>query len=454
MELWEQYLGSSYEMVDVLKDSEDGLVALIYDKVGRQVSVLKQRDVRSKGIYEMLKETGDPHVPDIYRLMEQDGKLLVIEEYVDGRTLADILRYDGMVDERTALHVLKEICYCLRPLHARNIVHRDIKPSNIVLSKNQEVKLIDFGIARVTRSSEEPDTEFLGTKGYAPPEQYGFGQTDARSDIYSLGITIRRLLGEDYHGSLMPVLRKCTALDPENRYSSVDELLQDAEHQQKKRKAQRWMTGIAIAFLMMAAAVYSVREETAIPSAVEKTSSSEPAADPIEPTIEEIRQDAPHTEQLPAPAIEKEIPEDLPSTGMEREASQQKWKYPFLNREHCAFLLNGVPCGTGIPIPASVWKNWERKGDMVQFPADWSIRLHIDNQSAADFQEPVLEISYRGGERQSQTFAANTIQSGESTDFDIPLGGHWISAKLFWLGVRLVDAGGNFFYWEFQFYLE
>ena len=69
MELWEEYLGSSYEMVDVLKDSEEGLVALIYDKVGKQVSILKQRDIRSKGIYEMLKELGDSHIPAIYRLM-------------------------------------------------------------------------------------------------------------------------------------------------------------------------------------------------------------------------------------------------------------------------------------------------------------------------------------------------------------------------------------------------
>jgi len=135
MELWEQYLGSSYEMVDILKDSENSLVALVYDKIGRRVSVLKQRDMRSKGIYEMLKEMDNPYVPAIYRLIEQDGKLLVIEEYIDGRTLADILRYDGILDERTALHILKEICECLRHFHKRNVVHRDIKPSNIILKE-------------------------------------------------------------------------------------------------------------------------------------------------------------------------------------------------------------------------------------------------------------------------------------------------------------------------------
>ena len=461
MELWEQYLGDSYEMVDILKDSENGPVALIYDKIGRQVSVLKQRDVRSRGIYEMLKETDDPHVPAIYRLIEQNGKLLVIEEYIDGRTLADIMRYDGMLDEKIALHILKEICECLRHFHKRNVVHRDIKPSNIILAKNYEVKLIDFGIARVTRPSEEPDTEFLGTKGYAPPEQYGFGQTDARSDIYSLGITIRRILGEDYHGSLMPVLRKCAALDPERRYSSVDELLQDVERQQRRKKLQRWILAIVTAFLLAAAALHTIQEprqdrdvDTGDAFVMEEAHSPTASPDTVSTPPQQTRQESSQTGEIPAPTMEEKIPADVPAPRAEKEAPLQKWKYPSLNREQCSFSLNGAPCGTGIPVSASVWKGWERKGDMVRIPSDWNMTLHIDNRSASDFVSPVLEITYRGAERQSQTLSADTIPSGGSADFDIPLGDCLVSGKLFWLGVRLRDAGGASFYWEFQFYLE
>ncbi|MBO6305805.1 MAG: protein kinase [Selenomonadaceae bacterium] len=461
MELWEQYLGSSYEMVDILKDSENGLVALIYDKIGRRVCVLKQRDARSKGIYEMLKEMDNPYVPAIYRLIEQDGKLLVIEEYIDGRTLADILRYDGMLNERTALHILKEICECLRHFHKRNVVHRDIKPSNIILAKNYEVKLIDFGIARVTRPSEESDTEFLGTKGYAPPEQYGFGQTDARSDIYSLGITIRRILGEDYHGSLMPILRKCAALDPDGRYSSVDELLQDVERQQGRKKLQRWILAIVTAFLLAATALHTIQEPKqdrdvdAADAFVMKDAPS-PAASPdtVSSPPPQTQQEPSQTIEIPAPAMEEEIPADVSALRTEKAAPLQKWKYPSLNREQCTFSLNGAPCGTGIPVSASVWKGWEREGDMVRIPSDWNMTLHIDNRSASDFVSPVLEITYRGAERQSQTLSAATIPSGGSADFNIPLGDCPVSGKLFWLGVRLRDAKGASFYWEFQFYLE
>ena len=461
MELWEQYLGSSYEMVDILKDSENGLVALIYDKIGRRVCVLKQRDARSKGIYEMLKEMDNPYVPAIYRLIEQDGKLLVIEEYIDSRTLSDILRYDGMLNERTALHILKEICECLRHFHKRNVVHRDIKPSNIILAKNYEVKLIDFGIARVTRPSEESDTEFLGTKGYAPPEQYGFGQTDARSDIYSLGITIRRMLGEEYHGSLMPVLQKCAALDPEGRYSSVDELLQDVERQQGRKKLQRWILAIVTAFLLAATALHTIQEPKqdrdvdAADAFVMKDAPS-PAASPdtVSSPPPQTQQEPSQTIEIPAPAMEEEIPADVSALRTEKAAPLQKWKYPSLNREQCTFSLNGAPCGTGIPVSASVWKGWEREGDMVRIPSDWNMTLHIDNRSASDFVSPVLEITYRGAERQSQTLSAATIPSGGSADFNIPLGDCPVSGKLFWLGVRLRDAKGASFYWEFQFYLE
>lgn len=461
MELWEQYLGSSYEMVDILKDSENGLVALVYDKIGKQVCVLKQRDARSKGIYEMLKEMDNPYVPAIYRLIEQEGKLLVIEEYIDGRTLADILRYDGRLDEKIALHIMKEICECLRPFHKRNVVHRDIKPSNIILAKNYEVKLIDFGIARVTRPSEEPDTEFLGTKGYAPPEQYGFGQTDARSDIYSLGITIRRMLGEDYHGRLTPVLQKCAALDPEGRYSSVDELLQDVERQQGRKNLQRWIMAIVTALLLAAAALHTIQEprqdrevDTANSFVMEDAHPPATNPDTVSTPPQQTRQEPSQTVEIPAPSMEEKSHADVSAPRAEKETPLQRWKYPSLNREQCTFSLNGAPCGLGIPVSASVWKEWDREGDMVRIPSDWIMTLHIDNRSATDFVSPVLEISYRGAENKSRTLSAATIPSGGAADFDIPLGDCLFSGKLLWLGVRLRDAGGASFYWEFQFYLE
>lgn len=125
--------------------------------------------------------------------------------------------------------MLKQLCECLKILHAQKIIHRDIKPSNVMLTENETVKLIDFSISRIAKENKENDTDFLGTKGYAPPEQFGFGQTDARSDIYSLGVTIQKILGENYDGYLKKILSKCTELDPAKRYQSVEEILADID---------------------------------------------------------------------------------------------------------------------------------------------------------------------------------------------------------------------------------
>ena len=89
MEQWEQYLGDGYEVVDLLKESTTGAVALLYDRIGKQVCVLKQREKHSKAIYQKLREMENPYIPFIYRLMEREGQLLIVEEFIDGRTLAN-----------------------------------------------------------------------------------------------------------------------------------------------------------------------------------------------------------------------------------------------------------------------------------------------------------------------------------------------------------------------------
>ena len=115
------------------------------------------------------------------------------------------------------------MCDGLKELHEHNIIHRDIKPSNLILQSGK-IRLIDFDAARIFKEGKAEDTKLLGTKGYAPPEQYGSGQTDQRSDIYSLGVTMKNLLGSNCKGHLKKILDKCTAYDPKNRFQNVDEL--------------------------------------------------------------------------------------------------------------------------------------------------------------------------------------------------------------------------------------
>lgn len=129
---------------------------------------------------------------------------------------------DVRLSEKQCRVIVKELCDVLILLHGKGIIHRDIKPSNILLAKDGHIRLIDFDAARIMKEDSEQDTMLLGTRGYVPPEQYGFSQTDERADIYALGVTIRQLLGDKAEKfRYRRILSKCTNLDPSKRYQSI-----------------------------------------------------------------------------------------------------------------------------------------------------------------------------------------------------------------------------------------
>jgi len=454
MEKWEQVLGGLYEPVDRLND---GTAWLVYDKIGKRVCFLKQRDLSSRDLYEKLRAMKNPQVPEIYRLAEQEGRLLVVEEYLEGSTLADRLEYaGGALEEKLVLCILRELCACLQPLHEAGIIHRDIKPSNIMLTKREEVKLIDFGIARLSKGTGRRDTEFLGTKGYAPPEQYGFGETDARSDIYSLGVTLQRCLGKDYRGRLKGIIARCTALDPADRYGSAEALLADLSRRQKKRTRQKEMGAVLLAIAVLLPAAwwkFQPAAEKNLPQ--ENVMEAGELAENVVP--QEINAATTSQGQETSPKQDTAVPEAVApvaaqnTTETRQNKSANSFKYPFLQRSQCSFYLNGAPFEEGIGIPAAIWQNWPGNEEARSFPADWTLALHIDNESAADFVSPRLEVAFDGRE-DSQNLP--TIPSGTARDITIPLGGRKISGRLCNMSVRLEEAGGASMYWNFQFYLE
>jgi serine/threonine protein kinase len=139
------------------------------------------------------------NLPKVYDYFSVGDRHYIIMEYIRGRTLEDLLRcrQGKPVEEQLALSWALQIGRAMNFLSVqkpRPIVFRDLKPSNIMISRDGKVKLIDFGIARFFKEDKREDTYVYGTPGYASPEQYGSGQTDVRSDIFSLGATLHHCL--------------------------------------------------------------------------------------------------------------------------------------------------------------------------------------------------------------------------------------------------------------------
>lgn len=153
---------------------------------------LFQREAR------VLGQLNHPGIANVLDFFQEHGRQYLVTEYVAGETLEAVCqRYAGQqFDEAQVLAWARELCLALDYLHGRTqpIIFRDLKPANIMVQPNGQLKIIDFGIARYFKSGQTRDTHAMGTPGYAPPEQYGQGQTDARSDIYSLAVILHQLL--------------------------------------------------------------------------------------------------------------------------------------------------------------------------------------------------------------------------------------------------------------------
>ncbi len=189
---------------------------LVTDKEGR---LFVRKNVRiDADLAEKLSSISCPYIVNFMGFGEDEDGAYVIEEYVDGVTAAE-----RAFTQKQAVKVLIELCEALETLHSAKIIHRDIKPSNLIIAPDGHIKLIDFDASRIEKAVKDRDTQILGTEGFAPPEQFGFSQTDCRSDIYSFGVTMSILLGENA-APFVGIIRKCKALDPNDRYDSISKV--------------------------------------------------------------------------------------------------------------------------------------------------------------------------------------------------------------------------------------
>lgn len=144
----------------------------------------------------ILRRITHPNLPHVIDRFEVEGRHYLVMDYVEGRTLRAVLTTDGPQGERTVLAWAAQLCAVLHVLHTQPtpIIYRDLKPENVMVQADGTIKLIDFGIARFYKIGQTLDTTLMGTSGYAAPEQYGPGQSDARTDVYSLGVLLYELL--------------------------------------------------------------------------------------------------------------------------------------------------------------------------------------------------------------------------------------------------------------------
>lgn len=189
---------------------------------GRRVTP-DQRDV-----YARIQQQEIPHVPFVRDIIhEADGQYLVLQDYVQGISLEQILAKRHFLSYPEAAHIGIQICQALEGLHTFGIIHRDVKPANIMVTEDNNAYLIDFDISRTRKDDQRSDTEILGTQGYAAPEQFGFQQTDARADIYSLGVLLNQMCTGVFPQAqladppLSRIIQKCTEIDPKKRYSNA-----------------------------------------------------------------------------------------------------------------------------------------------------------------------------------------------------------------------------------------
>ena len=263
-----ELLGGRYRIVQSLGKGGFGAVYKAVDTrfQGQRVVAIKEMSdaalspsEKAKALQDfrqeanLLVQLNHPNLPNVSDFFEEAGKAYLVMEFIEGVTLEKKQEQAGRpLDEDLVMGWALQLCTVLHYLHTRPhpIIFRDMKPSNVMVTDEGEIKLIDFGIARVFKVSATKDTTLLGSVGYAPLEQYGRGQSDARSDIYALGATLYDLLTHEVptdaptrrvnpqafmtprqlNPAISPateaIVLKAMAENPQDRYQSAAEMAQ------------------------------------------------------------------------------------------------------------------------------------------------------------------------------------------------------------------------------------
>lgn len=260
-------LAAKYKIIEVLGQGGSGCVYLAENIKLCSLWAIKEIPAERREQIDcliepnILKKLEHQALPRVYDVLEEQGSIYFIMDYIEGISLDRRLAEIGSFPESTVLEWAEQLCRVLDYLHTfkpNPVIYRDMKPSNIILTKAGILKLVDFGTAREYKKYADTDTVFIGTRGYAAPEQYGRGQSDIKTDIYSLGVTLHHLLtgkgpneapyeikpirsyNPDFSEELEKIILKCTRQDPAERYDNIPELLADIKNISEKAAGGIW----------------------------------------------------------------------------------------------------------------------------------------------------------------------------------------------------------------------
>lgn len=279
-------IDGKYEIITKLGEGGMSYVWLAMDKrLNKQWAIKeikldadeKNNPVLKKSFIEeanLMKRFDHPVFPRIVDIISAET-IYIVMDYVEGESLDKVLMRNGPQQQELVVDWAKQICDALQYLHTRKppIIYRDMKPANVMLRPEGNIKILDFGIAREYKDNGLSDTTVLGTRGYAPPEQYGLRQTDQRSDIYAIGMTMHHLLTgqdprqQDYlykpirewnpglHEGIERIIDICVSPDPRDRYQTCAELLYALEHYENDTKVFRKKQKIKLAVFSLSVVI-------------------------------------------------------------------------------------------------------------------------------------------------------------------------------------------------------